>query len=99
MEKIASLLINRILGKFIKGFNYKTLKLSLLGDINLHHLELKENVLSFLDIPFAIKFGIIDKIHLKIPWYSIYKEQSFIEISGLYILVESKRYSEVFFLL
>lgn len=96
MEKIATLLINKILGRFIKGFNYQALKLSFSGSINLRHLELKD-FLNFLDMPFALKYGVIDKIHLKIPWYSLYKEQSLIEISGLYILLESKRYSEVFY--
>ena len=95
MESITTLILNKILGRFIKGFDYQKFKFSLSGNLDLQHLELRDDVLDYLDLPFFVKFGIIDKIHLKIPWYSMYKDQSLIEIDGLHILITPKLCKEV----
>nr|XP_008538119.1 PREDICTED: vacuolar protein sorting-associated protein 13C-like [Equus przewalskii] len=57
------------------------------GDVALDNLQIKENALSELDVPFKVKAGQIDKLTLKIPWKNLYGEAVVATLEGLYLLV------------
>nr|XP_021141464.1 vacuolar protein sorting-associated protein 13C [Columba livia] len=56
-------------------------------DVALDNLQIKENALSELDVPFRIKVGQIDKLTLKIPWKNLYGEAVVATLEGLYLLI------------
>ncbi|KFO96709.1 Vacuolar protein sorting-associated protein 13C, partial [Calypte anna] len=57
------------------------------GNVALDNLQIKENALSELDVPFRIKVGQIDKLTLKIPWKNLYGEAVVATLEGLYLLI------------
>lgn len=57
------------------------------GNVALDSLQIKENALSELDVPFKVKAGQIDKLTLKIPWKNLYGEAVVATLEGLYLLV------------
>ncbi|XP_024894514.1 vacuolar protein sorting-associated protein 13C [Pteropus alecto] len=57
------------------------------GNVALDNLQIKENALSELDVPFKVKAGQIDKLTLKIPWKNLYGEAVVATLEGLYLLV------------
>ncbi|XP_008938924.1 PREDICTED: vacuolar protein sorting-associated protein 13C, partial [Merops nubicus] len=56
-------------------------------NVALDNLQIKENALTELDIPFKIKVGQIDKLTLKIPWKNLYGEAVVATLEGLYLLI------------
>ncbi|XP_009871820.1 PREDICTED: vacuolar protein sorting-associated protein 13C-like, partial [Apaloderma vittatum] len=60
---------------------------ALRGNVALDNLQIKENALSELNVPFRIKVGQIDKLTLKIPWKNLYGEAVVATLEGLYLLV------------
>ncbi|XP_023568424.1 vacuolar protein sorting-associated protein 13C [Octodon degus] len=57
------------------------------GNVALDNLQIKENALSELDVPFKVKAGQIGKLALKIPWKNLYGEAVVATLEGLYLLV------------
>ncbi|XP_033612139.1 vacuolar protein sorting-associated protein 13C, partial [Fukomys damarensis] len=57
------------------------------GNVVLDNLQIKENALSELDVPFKVKAGQIGKLALKIPWKNLYREAVVATLEGLYLLV------------
>uniref|UniRef100_G3UJC6 Chorein N-terminal domain-containing protein n=1 Tax=Loxodonta africana TaxID=9785 RepID=G3UJC6_LOXAF len=57
------------------------------GNVALDNLQIKENALSELDVPFKVKAGQIDKLTLKIPWKNLYGEAVVATLEGLHLLV------------
>ncbi|ELW71324.1 Vacuolar protein sorting-associated protein 13C [Tupaia chinensis] len=57
------------------------------GNVALDNLQIKENALSELDVPFKVKAGQIDKLTLKIPWKNLYGEAVVATLEGLYLLI------------
>ncbi|KFP20127.1 Vacuolar protein sorting-associated protein 13C, partial [Egretta garzetta] len=57
------------------------------GNVALDNLQIKENALNELDVPFRIKVGQIDKLTLKIPWKNLYGEAVVATLEGLYLLI------------
>ncbi|XP_031411140.1 vacuolar protein sorting-associated protein 13C isoform X2 [Meleagris gallopavo] len=58
-----------------------------IGNVALDNLQIKENALSELDVPFRVKVGQIDKLTLKIPWKNLYGEAVVATLEGLYLLI------------
>lgn len=94
MEKVATVLVNRILGDYIKSFDSQV-KFSFSGELELSNLELKDNIIDFLDHPLTLKRGVIKKVYIKIPWYSLSQSESIIKIQGVHILAKPKRLKDV----
>ncbi|KFP74234.1 Vacuolar protein sorting-associated protein 13C, partial [Acanthisitta chloris] len=57
------------------------------GNVALDNLQIKENALSEVDVPFRVKVGQIDKLTLKIPWKNLYGEAVVATLEGLYLLI------------
>ncbi|NXX88954.1 VP13C protein, partial [Centropus bengalensis] len=88
LESVVAELLNRFLGDYVENLNKSQLKLGIWGgNVALDNLQIKENALSELDVPFKIKVGQIDKLTLKIPWKNLYGEAVVATLEGLYLLV------------
>uniref|UniRef100_A0A674K9G4 Vacuolar protein sorting 13 homolog C n=1 Tax=Terrapene triunguis TaxID=2587831 RepID=A0A674K9G4_9SAUR len=88
LESVVADLLNRFLGDYVENLNKSQLKLGIWGgNVALDNLQIKENALSELDVPFKIKVGQIDKLTLKIPWKNLYGEAVVATLEGLYLLI------------
>ncbi|KAM8804771.1 intermembrane lipid transfer protein VPS13C [Eudromia elegans] len=88
LESVVADLLNRFLGDYVENLNKSQLKLGIWGgNVALDNLQIKENALSELDIPFKVKVGQIDKLTLKIPWKNLYGEAVVATLEGLYLLI------------
>ncbi|XP_053128095.1 intermembrane lipid transfer protein VPS13C isoform X2 [Hemicordylus capensis] len=88
LESVVADLLNRFLGDYVENLNKSQLKLGIWGgNVALDNLQIKENALSELDVPFRVKAGRIDKLTLKIPWKNLYGEAVVATLEGLYLLV------------
>ncbi|XP_057578649.1 intermembrane lipid transfer protein VPS13C isoform X2 [Hippopotamus amphibius kiboko] len=88
LESVVADLLNRFLGDYVENLNKSQLKLGIWGgNVALDNLQIKENALSGLDVPFKVKAGQIDKLTLKIPWKNLYGEAVVATLEGLYLLV------------
>ncbi|KAL8196982.1 UNVERIFIED_CONTAM: Vacuolar protein sorting-associated protein 13C, partial [Gekko kuhli] len=88
LESVVADLLNRFLGDYVENLNKSQLKLGIWGgNVALDNLQVKENALSELDLPFRVKAGQIDKLTLKIPWKNLYGEAVIATLEGLYLLV------------
>ncbi|XP_060115875.1 intermembrane lipid transfer protein VPS13C isoform X1 [Heteronotia binoei] len=88
LESVVADLLNRFLGDYVENLNKSQLKLGIWGgNVALDHLQIKENALSELDLPFRVKAGQIDKLTLKIPWKNLYGEAVVATLEGLNLLV------------
>ncbi|XP_077174397.1 intermembrane lipid transfer protein VPS13C isoform X2 [Paroedura picta] len=88
LESVVADLLNRFLGDYVENLNKSQLKLGIWGgNVALDNLQIKENALSELDLPFRVKAGQIDKLTLKIPWKNLYGEAVVATLEGLYLLV------------
>uniref|UniRef100_A0A8D1E8V9 Vacuolar protein sorting 13 homolog C n=1 Tax=Sus scrofa TaxID=9823 RepID=A0A8D1E8V9_PIG len=88
LESVVADLLNRFLGDYVENLNKSQLKLGIWGgNVALDNLQIKENALSELDVPFKVKAGQIDKLTLKIPWKNLYGEAVVATLEGLYLLI------------
>ncbi|XP_069723155.1 intermembrane lipid transfer protein VPS13C isoform X2 [Phaenicophaeus curvirostris] len=88
LESVVAELLNRFLGDYVENLNKSQLKLGIWGgNVALDNLQIKENALSELDVPFRIRVGQIDKLTLKIPWKNLYGEAVVATLEGLYLLI------------
>jgi hypothetical protein len=75
----------------VKDLNASQLKVAIWsGEVKLENLTLKENALTQFDVPIRIFNGRIDKLHLKIPWKSLYTDPVVIEVDGVYVICGSE---------
>nr|XP_033776023.1 vacuolar protein sorting-associated protein 13C isoform X2 [Geotrypetes seraphini] len=88
LESVVADLLNRFLGDYVENLDRSQLKLGIWGgNVALENLQIKENALSELDVPFRVKAGQIDKLTLKIPWKNLYGEAVVATLEGLYVLI------------
>ncbi|XP_071456897.1 intermembrane lipid transfer protein VPS13A-like [Marmota flaviventris] len=57
------------------------------GDVALKNLEVKENALSQLDVPFKVKVGHIGNLKLRIPWKNLYTQPFEAVLEDIYLLI------------
>ncbi|XP_069480592.1 intermembrane lipid transfer protein VPS13C isoform X2 [Ambystoma mexicanum] len=88
LESVVADLLNRFLGDYVQNLDRSQLKLGIWGgNVALDNLQIRENALSELDVPFKVIFGQIDKLNLKMPWKNLYGEAVVATLEGLYLLV------------
>ncbi|XP_051822615.1 intermembrane lipid transfer protein VPS13A [Antechinus flavipes] len=80
--------LNRFLGDYVVNLDTSQLSLGIWGGaVVLKNLEIKENALSELDLPFKVKVGRIGKLDLQIPWTNLYTQPVEAVLDGIYLLV------------
>ncbi|XP_029916803.1 intermembrane lipid transfer protein VPS13A isoform X3 [Myripristis murdjan] len=87
-ESVVVDVLNRFLGDYVVNLDSSQLKLGIWGgDAILTNLEIKENALSQLDIPFKVRAGHIGRLELKIPWKNLYTQSVEAALDGVYLLI------------
>ncbi|XP_057687082.1 vacuolar protein sorting-associated protein 13A isoform X2 [Corythoichthys intestinalis] len=87
-ESVVVDVLNRFLGDYVVNLDSSQLKLGIWGgDVALKNLEIKENALSQLDIPFKVRAGHIGCLELKIPWKNLYTQSVEATLDGVYLLI------------
>ncbi|KAJ8380883.1 hypothetical protein SKAU_G00016610 [Synaphobranchus kaupii] len=87
-ESLVVDVLNRFLGDYVVNLDSSQLKLGIWGgDAILRNLEIKENALSQLDIPFKVRAGHIGRLELKIPWKNLYTQSVEATLDGVYLLI------------
>ncbi|KAL6114111.1 vps13a [Pungitius sinensis] len=87
-ESVVIDVLNRFIGDYVVNLDSSQLKLGIwAGDAVLKNLEIKENALSQLDIPFKVRAGHIGQLQLKIPWKNLYNQSVEAKLDGVYLLV------------
>ena len=91
MNSAVASVLNKVLGDFIDNLNPAQLNLSVFkGKVNLRNLSLKPKVMDLLGVPFKLKFGIIGKIDVDIPWSSLGSTPLVVNIEDIVALVSPK---------
>ncbi|XP_019410461.1 PREDICTED: vacuolar protein sorting-associated protein 13A isoform X1 [Crocodylus porosus] len=87
-ESLVVDVLNRFLGDYVVNLDSSQLKLGIWGGaVALKNLEIKENALSQLDVPFKVKAGHIGQLNLQIPWQNLYTQPVEAVLDGVYLLV------------
>ncbi|RMC19250.1 hypothetical protein DUI87_03856 [Hirundo rustica rustica] len=87
-ESLVVDVLNRFLGDYVVNLDSSQLKLGIWGGaVALKNLEIKENALSHLDVPFKVKAGHISQLNLQIPWQNLYTQPVEAVLDGVYLLI------------
>ncbi|XP_036749391.2 intermembrane lipid transfer protein VPS13A isoform X3 [Manis pentadactyla] len=87
-ESLVVDVLNRFLGDYVVNVDTSQLTLGIWGGaVALKNLEIKENALSQLDVPFKIKVGHIGNLSLKIPWKNLYTQPVEAVLEDIYLLI------------
>ncbi|NXF21353.1 VP13A protein, partial [Rhodinocichla rosea] len=87
-ESLVVDVLNRFLGDYVVNLDSSQLKLGIWGGaVALKNLEIKENALSQLDVPFKVKAGHISQLKLQIPWQNLYTQPVEAVLDGVYLLI------------
>ncbi|XP_051510128.1 intermembrane lipid transfer protein VPS13A-like isoform X3 [Myxocyprinus asiaticus] len=87
-ESVVVDVLNRFLGDYVVNLDSSQLSLGIWGgDAILRNLEIKENALSQLDIPFKVRAGHIGCLELKIPWKNLYAQSVEATLDEVYLLI------------
>ncbi|XP_062399567.1 vacuolar protein sorting-associated protein 13A isoform X2 [Sardina pilchardus] len=87
-ESVVVDVLNRFLGDYVVNLDSSQLSLGIWGgDAILKNLEIKENALSQLDIPFKVRAGHIGRLELKIPWKNLYTQSVEATLDEVYLLI------------
>ncbi|KAM4808096.1 intermembrane lipid transfer protein VPS13A [Rhinophrynus dorsalis] len=87
-ESLVVDVLNRFLGDYVVNLDSSQLKLGIWGGaVALKNLEIKENALSQLEVPFKVKAGHIGNLDLKIPWKNLYTQPVEAVLDGVYLLI------------
>ena len=57
------------------------------GKVEIKNLKLKKQIIEELNLPFALKFGIVARLNLQVPWKSLSSSAVVAELEGLYIVI------------
>jgi vacuolar protein sorting-associated protein 13A/C len=95
-EALITKVLNKVLGDFIENLSANQLDISLLkGVVNLTNLKIKQDLFASLPLPFALVYGQIGRIHLRIPpIWKMFTEPLVIEISDIMAIVRPKHVKE-----
>ncbi|XP_007651750.1 vacuolar protein sorting-associated protein 13A isoform X1 [Cricetulus griseus] len=87
-ESLVVDVLNRLLGDYVVNLDKSQLSLGIWkGAVALKNLQIKENALSELDVPFKVKVGHIGSLKLKIPWKYLYTQPVEAVLEEIYLLI------------
>lgn len=55
--------------------------------MTIENVSLKPSFVNELGLPFTLKFSHIEKIHINIPWTSLKEKSTFVNVKGIYVLL------------
>jgi len=88
-EGIVSDLLVKYLGQYLKDFNKENLRIGIWsGDVVLENLEIREDALNQLNVPFGIKKGFLGKLRLKVPWKNLKSQPVIVVVENVYLIAQ-----------
>ncbi len=71
-EALLEKILSRVVGQYVEGISKDQMKVGIFsGNVDIQNLTIKKSVISQLNVPFELKFGMIEQIKMKIPWTSL----------------------------
>ena len=90
-EKLVSDLLNEYLGQFIENIDKKQLGASVFsGTLKLQNMTLKPSLFDNSPLPFSLQYGRVGLIHIKIPFWDMFKSPLEIQIENIFGFVKFK---------
>jgi vacuolar protein sorting-associated protein 13A/C len=90
-ESLITQVLNKVLGDFIENVDPNQLNISIMnGDVKLTNMKLKASLFDSMPLPFALKFGQLGTMQLKIPVWNMFNQPLVIEITDLFALITPK---------
>ncbi len=90
-ESLITQVLNKVLGDFIENIDPAQLNISIMsGNVILTNMKLKKSLFDSMPLPFALKFGQLGTLSLKIPVWNMFNQPLIIEITDLFALVTPK---------
>ncbi|KAL5288954.1 hypothetical protein ACFFRR_009268 [Megaselia abdita] len=84
--------LNKILGDYVVNLDTKQLKIGIWGgNVELNNLQVRENALDDLNLPFQLTHGYLGKLVLQIPWKNLYGQPVVAEIEDFYATISPKQ--------
>jgi hypothetical protein len=87
-EKLLEKILSRILGQYVDGISKDQMNVGIWsGNVDISNLRLKQQIIQELNLPFQLKFGMIDNLKMKIPWKNLSTASIQVRIQGIYLLI------------
>ena len=87
-ESFLEKILSRVIGKYVEGIRTEDMKVGLLsGNVEIKNLKLKKQILEELNLPFELKYGVLDQLNLQVPWKSLSSSAVIAELDGLYLVI------------
>ena len=69
LERIVASSLQNVLGAYFHGVEDKRLQLDVLsGRVVLRNLRVREDALAALQLPYKVKWGVVDTLRISVPW-------------------------------
>lgn len=90
-EKLLEKILSRIMGEYVEGISKDQMNVGIWsGNVDISNIRIKPSVVSQLNVPFELKFGMVENIKMKIPWKQLSSAPVVVNLKGLYLLVAPK---------
>ncbi|CAM9958896.1 unnamed protein product, partial [Discosporangium mesarthrocarpum] len=93
LERFMTSMLTRVLGEYVEGgtFSRESVHVGVWsGRVVLENMRIKKDLLDRLELPLALKHGIIGRLELCIPWSNLGKAPFLVVIDRVFLVVEPK---------
>jgi vacuolar protein sorting-associated protein 13A/C len=88
-ERILERILLAKLGKYIIGLDREQLKVAVWqGDIVLENVHLRPDIFLTWQLPLVLKYGLVTRLVIRIPWTKLASEPVEISLQGLYMVIQ-----------
>jgi vacuolar protein sorting-associated protein 13A/C len=87
-------LLKEKLGTYLEGLERTELTFGLSAHMEMANVKIKEESIQKFELPIDIKFGIIKKLRVNVPWSSISSSPVDITLQGMDLILTPKRQSD-----
>ncbi|CAM9668832.1 unnamed protein product [Ectocarpus sp. 4 AP-2014] len=92
-ERLVSSILTRLLGEYVEDstFNTESVKLGIWrGYLVLENMHIKKTLMDMLELPLALRHGIIGRLQIQIPWSTLNKDPILVDVDRVFLVVEPK---------
>lgn len=91
LEGVVSDVLQKVLGAFVRGLDRDHLEVSVWdGDVRLHGLELRTEVLDALNLPVRVLGGSLGEVRVSVPWRNLGSEPMVISVDSVLLLLVAR---------
>ena len=71
-EALLEKIMSRIAGEYIEGISSDKMKVGVFnGNVEIKNVQIRKSIMKKFNLPFKLKFGMVELIKMKIPWRSL----------------------------